>query len=276
MLGFVYRGHAALRDFPYEAKEASVFQNVVFGVHACVLHRSLPRRAVPISPLTQFMTQEIRDITIIGGGPTGLFAPSTPACAASRRRSSTRCPSSAGSSRHSIRRNTSSMWRDPEDARQGSGRDRWREQAAQFHPADAARAARHRALKRTAGHLLWSPRPTGFRRARSSSRPGSAPSHRASCPASAEVVRPRDLRPGERSQGFRGQRFVIIGGGDSAFDWAHAAHGLRDAVTLVHRSDRFRAHGATVRGERGGAGGTRARAHLSRAGTTCARPTASG
>jgi thioredoxin reductase (NADPH) len=45
---------------------------------------------------------------------------------------------------------------------------------------------------------------------------------------------------------FRGRRVVIIGGGDSAFDWAHQLL-LRDAtITLVHRSDRFRAHAATV------------------------------
>jgi thioredoxin reductase len=45
---------------------------------------------------------------------------------------------------------------------------------------------------------------------------------------------------------FRGQRVVIIGGGDTAFDWGvqllpRAAH-----VTIVHRTDRFRAHDATV------------------------------
>ena len=45
---------------------------------------------------------------------------------------------------------------------------------------------------------------------------------------------------------FRGKKVVIIGGGDSAFDWAHQLL-VRDAtVTLVHRSDRFRAHDATV------------------------------
>ena len=45
---------------------------------------------------------------------------------------------------------------------------------------------------------------------------------------------------------FRGRRVVIIGGGDSAFDWTHQLL-QRDAfVTLVHRSDRFRAHAATV------------------------------
>ena len=46
---------------------------------------------------------------------------------------------------------------------------------------------------------------------------------------------------------FRGQRVVIIGGGDSAFDWAHQLSERDAFVTLVHRTDRFRAHAATVR-----------------------------
>lgn len=45
---------------------------------------------------------------------------------------------------------------------------------------------------------------------------------------------------------FRGQRVLIIGGGDSAFDWAHQLLGRAAALTLMHRSDRFRAHAATV------------------------------
>ncbi|HJR41690.1 MAG TPA: NAD(P)/FAD-dependent oxidoreductase [Gemmatimonadaceae bacterium] len=45
---------------------------------------------------------------------------------------------------------------------------------------------------------------------------------------------------------FRGRRVLIIGGGDSAFDWAHQLADRATHVTLVHRSDRFRAHGATV------------------------------
>jgi thioredoxin reductase (NADPH) len=45
---------------------------------------------------------------------------------------------------------------------------------------------------------------------------------------------------------FRDQRIIIIGGGDSAFDWAHQLRDRASAVTLVHRSDKYRAHGATV------------------------------
>src|SRR5687767_8503149 len=45
---------------------------------------------------------------------------------------------------------------------------------------------------------------------------------------------------------FRGRDIVIIGGGDSAFDWAHQLLDRAKSVTLVHRSDRFRAHAATV------------------------------
>jgi ferredoxin/flavodoxin---NADP+ reductase len=47
-------------------------------------------------------------------------------------------------------------------------------------------------------------------------------------------------------EAFRGRRVVIIGGGDTAFDWAQQLGERGAHVTLVHRSDRFRAHGATV------------------------------
>ncbi len=46
---------------------------------------------------------------------------------------------------------------------------------------------------------------------------------------------------------YRGKRVVIIGGGDSAFDWAAQLASRAEHVTLVHRSDRFRAHAATVK-----------------------------
>lgn len=45
---------------------------------------------------------------------------------------------------------------------------------------------------------------------------------------------------------FRGQRVVIIGGGDTAFDWGVQLLPRATRVTIVHRTDRFRAHDATV------------------------------
>jgi ferredoxin/flavodoxin---NADP+ reductase len=46
---------------------------------------------------------------------------------------------------------------------------------------------------------------------------------------------------------LRNQDVVIVGGGDSAFDWALSLHPLARSVTLVHRRNKFRAFAATVR-----------------------------
>ena len=40
---------------------------------------------------------------------------------------------------------------------------------------------------------------------------------------------------------FRGQRVLIVGGGDSALDWALNLHPVAERVTLLHRRDAFRA-----------------------------------
>ncbi|EQD84942.1 ferredoxin--NADP reductase [Saccharopolyspora erythraea D] len=48
-----------------------------------------------------------------------------------------------------------------------------------------------------------------------------------------------------------GQDVVVVGGGDSAFDWALALHPVARSVTLVHRRARFRAHAGLVDKVRG-------------------------
>jgi thioredoxin reductase (NADPH) len=45
---------------------------------------------------------------------------------------------------------------------------------------------------------------------------------------------------------FKGKRLLIVGGGDSAVDWAINLHGVADAITLIHRRDEFRAHESSV------------------------------
>jgi thioredoxin reductase (NADPH) len=49
-----------------------------------------------------------------------------------------------------------------------------------------------------------------------------------------------------RLDDLAGHDVLIVGGGDSAFDWALALHPVARSVTLVHRRDKFRAHAATV------------------------------
>ncbi len=45
---------------------------------------------------------------------------------------------------------------------------------------------------------------------------------------------------------FRGRRVLIVGGGDSAFDWANLLAPVTSSQTLIHRTDRFRAHEGSV------------------------------
>jgi ferredoxin/flavodoxin---NADP+ reductase len=45
---------------------------------------------------------------------------------------------------------------------------------------------------------------------------------------------------------FRGKRVLIVGGGDSAVDWALGLQGVATEITLIHRRDEFRAHKASV------------------------------
>jgi len=70
---------------------------------------------------------------------------------------------------------------------------------------------------------------------------------------------PRPLPAGEGWQGrgleffvpsfepYAGKDVVIVGGGDSAFDWALHLSGIARSIALVHRRDAFRAHERTVR-----------------------------
>ncbi|HWE01788.1 MAG TPA: NAD(P)/FAD-dependent oxidoreductase [Tepidisphaeraceae bacterium] len=45
---------------------------------------------------------------------------------------------------------------------------------------------------------------------------------------------------------FQGKRVLIVGGGDSAVDWANTLGPVAQHVTLIHRRDQFRAHEDSV------------------------------
>ncbi|MCW2670940.1 MAG: Ferredoxin--NADP reductase [Frankiales bacterium] len=46
---------------------------------------------------------------------------------------------------------------------------------------------------------------------------------------------------------YAGKDVVVVGGGDSAVDWALGLEGVAASVTLVHRRDEFRAHAHSVK-----------------------------
>jgi len=51
----------------------------------------------------------------------------------------------------------------------------------------------------------------------------------------------------KNTEQFRGKRILIVGGGDSALDWALHLEPIAESITLIHRRDRWRAHEETVR-----------------------------
>jgi thioredoxin reductase len=51
----------------------------------------------------------------------------------------------------------------------------------------------------------------------------------------------------KNTEQFRGKRILIVGGGDSAMDWALHLEHIADEITLIHRRDRWRAHEDTLR-----------------------------
>lgn len=46
---------------------------------------------------------------------------------------------------------------------------------------------------------------------------------------------------------FQGQRVLVVGGGDTALDWAHSLLQVASEVTLIHRRGTFRAHEQAVK-----------------------------
>jgi len=50
-----------------------------------------------------------------------------------------------------------------------------------------------------------------------------------------------------KKEDYKEKRVVILGGGDSAVDWALELQPIAESVSIIHRRDEFRAHASTVR-----------------------------
>jgi thioredoxin reductase (NADPH) len=51
----------------------------------------------------------------------------------------------------------------------------------------------------------------------------------------------------KRKEDFAGKDVLIVGGGDSAVDWALNLKSVTNSITLIHRRDQFRAHEQSVK-----------------------------
>ncbi|MGH7557083.1 MAG: NAD(P)/FAD-dependent oxidoreductase [Gemmatimonadota bacterium] len=195
------------------------------------------------------MSQEIHDIAILGGGPTGLFG----AFYAGMRHMKTLIIDSLEELGGQL------MTLYPEKYVYDVGgfpkilaKDLATglvEQALQFHPTVVVGEAVHE-LHREDGDL-W----------RLTTGNGSYLTRTIMISAGIGAFEPRRLKVEglERFEGrgvqylvrdkmaLAGKRIMIVGGGDSAFDWALNLEGVAESLTLIHRREGFRAHEGTIK-----------------------------
>ena len=197
------------------------------------------------------MAHELTDLTIIGGGPTGLFAAFYAGMRGVTSRIVDALPELGG---QLVALYPEKYIFDVAGFPKILAKDLVRnlvEQASQFHP-DVRLNQRVVSLEEDGGHFVLVTETDRFptRSIVVAAGIGAFSPRRLPAPSAAEWydrgVYDRVTDPEQ----FRGQRVLIVGGGDSAFDWTHHLVDVAREVTLVHRSDRFRAHDATVKAVR--------------------------
>jgi thioredoxin reductase (NADPH) len=192
----------------------------------------------------------IRDVTIIGGGPTGLFA----AFYAGLRGVSCRIVDALPQLGGQL------MALYPEKYIFDVGglprilaKDLARnmiEQGTQFGP-EVVLGAEVQRMEREDGHLrLVTPRGDYLTRTVVITAGKGALNPRVlECPGWEEHYGQDDsgvLTHVHQPEEFRGKRVLLVGGGDSAVDWVLGLKGIAAEVTLIHRRPEFRAHRASV------------------------------
>jgi thioredoxin reductase (NADPH) len=193
------------------------------------------------------MHDDIRDITIIGGGPTGLFA----ACYAGMRGVTSRIVDALTEPGGQLTALYPEKYIfDVAGFPKILAKDLVKglvEQAAQFNP-DYRLGEQVVALEEDGGHFTLvtdagrhASRAVIIAAGIGAFSPRRLP-QKAAEPWYGRGIHDRVTDP----ELFRDKHVLIIGGGDSAFDWAHQLLDRARSLTLIHRSDRFRAHAATV------------------------------
>lgn len=197
--------------------------------------------------MSELVDCEHRDLTIVGGGPTGLFA----AFYAGMRGVSTRIVDSAPE----LGGQLTALY--PEKYIYDVGgiprilaRDlahQLIEQAMQFRPdvvldeeiVELERAGRGFRLVGRRGRYPTATVVVAAGKGSLTPRPLEAPGYR-------ELLNRGVYHAVRDAEAMRGKRILIVGGGDSAVDWALALKAQAAQLTLVHRRDVFRAHERSV------------------------------
>ena len=193
------------------------------------------------------MPDDIKDITIIGGGPTGLFG----AFYAGVRQASCRIIDSLPE----LGGQLTALYPEKDIFDVGGfpkilAKDLAKnliEQGLQFG-ADVVLDEEVRTLEREGDHLRMIGRADSYltRTILIAGGKGAFEPRHLAVPGYHELLHKGIHYAVRDPEAYRDQRVVIVGGGDSALDWALILKDKCSALTLIHRREAFRAHEASV------------------------------
>lgn len=193
------------------------------------------------------MSNDVRDITIIGGGPTGLFASFYAGLRGSSCRIIDSLPELGGQ--------LTALYPEkyvfdvgglPKILAKDLARNMV-EQGLQFGP-DVVLEEQVRDLERCDGHfLLECTRGTyATRTIVIAGGKGAFEPMTLACPGYDDLLHKGVEYAVRHPEAFRGKHVMVVGGGDSALDFTLMLKDLAARLTLVHRRDGWRAHAASV------------------------------